>query len=152
MDREGWYIEKYGFITIFSSDFHNLASTSNAIKFHSGFVSLDFGTVFVLIMPFILALSFLDLKINNFIRFSSGDFKSIKFFFDKGVFILFLSVSLFAGILVYFSLEKFSPTNFCILNRSEKLCARSDIVKATDCFQTGQFEHWFKMLIFSIFY
>ena len=115
---------------------------------------MDFGTVFVWIMPFILALSFLDLKINNFIRFSFGNHiaKSKNFFFDKGFFILFLSVSLFAGILVYLSLEKFSPTNFCILNRSEKLCARSDIVKATDCFQTGQLEYWFKNQIVSVFY
>lgn len=111
---------------------------------------MDFGTVFVSIMPFILALSFLDLIINNFIRFSFCDHivKSINFVVDKGVFILFLSVSLFAGILVYLSLEKFSPTNFCILNRSEKLCARSDIVKATDCFQTRQFEYWFKNIHF----
>ena len=97
-------------------------------------------------IPIILILAILDLIIVGFIRFSAADnvLEKILSSFNQEFIILVISVTFFAGILMHLSLEKFEPKNFCILNRSEKLCLKPKLLSEIDCFQKSDFDNWFK--------
>lgn len=130
-------------------------SSSVRIKgFFNGTLSLDFGTVFVLIVPLTLLLTILDIFIVGFIslRFLDDALENIIGLYNKESIIIFISVAFFAGSLVPLSTEKFSPKNFCILNRSEQICLKEDIKNKVDCYlnkdaESGRFDQWLKIFL-----